>query len=68
VINLHQLRYWISKFNRPATPAGITALVKLPQHTPRPSEASIELVMDQKCRLIIRTGFDSRLLHDEKHF
>jgi transposase-like protein len=62
-VNLHQMRYWINKFNRPATPAGITALVKLPQQTPRPSEASIELVMDQRYRLIIRTGFDSHLLH-----
>jgi transposase-like protein len=61
-VNLHQLRYWISKFNRPETPATTTAMVKLTYQTPRLFEAPLELVVDTKYRLIIRTGFDASLL------
>jgi hypothetical protein len=58
---IHAFRYWITKFNQPVIPA-TTALVKLPIKAQAAREASLELVVDKKYRLIIRTDFDSDLL------
>jgi hypothetical protein len=58
---IHAFRYWITKFNQPAVPA-TTALVKLPVQARTIRESSIELVVDKKYRLIIRSDFDSDLL------
>lgn len=58
---IHAFRYWITKFNQPVIPA-TTALVKLAVKAQAAREASLELVVDKKYRLIIRTDFDSELL------
>jgi hypothetical protein len=58
---IHAFRYWITKFNQPSI-STTTALVKLPVQAQAKRETSLELVVDKKYRLIIRTDFDSDLL------
>jgi hypothetical protein len=58
---IHAFRYWITKFNQPDIPT-TTALVKLAVQAQAASEAPLELVVDKKYRLIIRTCFDPALL------
>lgn len=60
-LKIHTFRYWITKFNQPAL-AESTALVKLPIQAQTTRNASLELVIGKKYRLIIRADFDSDLL------
>jgi hypothetical protein len=61
-LKIHIFRYWVTKFNQPETLPVTTALVKLPIQAQTTRDASLELVVDKKYRLIIRTDFDSDLL------
>jgi hypothetical protein len=61
-LKIHAFRYWVTKFNQPEALPVTTALVKLPIQAQTTRGASLELVVDKKYRLIIRTDFDSDLL------
>lgn len=60
-LNIHVFRYWITKFNQPQ-PLPMQSLVKLPTRIQNSSESTIELVVEQKYRLIIHKHFDASLL------
>jgi hypothetical protein len=61
-LEIHTFRYWVTKYNQPETLPATTALVKLPLQAQTMRDASLELVVDKKYRLIIRADFDSALL------
>ena len=61
-LKIHAFRYWVTKFHQPETLRATTALVKLPLQVQTTCDASLELIVDKKYRLIIRRDFDSDLL------
>jgi hypothetical protein len=62
-LKIHAFRYWVTKFNQPINQS-TTALVKLPVQAQPLRESLLELVIQEKYRLMIRSGFDPRLLQE----
>lgn len=62
-LKIHVFRYWVTKFNQPVNQSS-TALVKLPAQAQPFHESMLELVIQEKYRLLIRSGFDPRLLQE----
>lgn len=60
-VKIHAFRYWVTKFNQPVKQS-FTALVKLPVQALPKRESLLELVIQEKYRLLIRSGYDPRLL------
>lgn len=65
-LKTHVFRYWVTKFNHPVNQSS-TALVKLPEQCKPIRESTLELVVQEKYRLLIRTGYDSSLLQEVLH-
>ena len=65
-LKIHVFRYWVTKFNQPINQSS-TALVKLPVQALSKRECLLELVIQEKYRLLIRAGFDPRLLQEVVH-
>jgi len=62
-LKIHAFRYWVTKFNQPINQSA-TALVKLPVQAQPCHESLLELVITEKYRLVIRSGFNPRLLQE----
>ena len=65
-LKIHAFRYWVTKFNQPINQS-TTSLVKLPMQCKPIRESMLELVIQEKYRLLIRSGFDSHLLQEVLH-
>lgn len=65
-VKIHAFRYWVTKFNQPVNQSS-SALVKLPMQCKPIRETMLELVIQEKYRLLIRSGFDSHLLQEVLH-
>ena len=65
-LKIQVFRYWVTKFNQPVKQSS-TALVKLPEQSKPIRESTLELVVREKYRLLIRTGYDASLLQKVLH-
>ena len=62
-LKIHAFRYWVTKYNQPVKQSS-TALVKLPVQALPKRESWLELIIQEKYRLLIHSGYDPRLLQE----